>query len=35
MSTSAPWDPKDITPEKINRTVMGILQRATNHTRAL
>ena len=30
-----PWDLRDITPEKINRAVMGILDRATNHTRAL
>ena len=37
MTTSAtpaePWDLGDIRAEKINRAVMGILDRVTNHTR--
>ena len=32
---TAPWDLEDITPETIDRAVMGILDRATNHPRTL
>lgn len=31
---TSPWDLGDITPQKINRAVMRILDRATNHNRA-